>query len=186
MTRNHGVVATARLDVVPLSPPLVAALVAGDLSRAAALAPFPLDAGTFAGDEYVLALRHDQLTADPSEEPWLYRAAVLRDTGAVVARAGFHAPPDDRGTVEIGYSVAPAYRRQGLATELAAGLLAWARGNGARRCLASVRPDNVASLRTIGRLGFVRTGEEVDEIDGLEWVFTLELDRALRHPVAPR
>jgi hypothetical protein len=41
-------------------------------------------------------------------------------------------------------------------------------------------------LRTIGRLGFVRTGEEVDEIDGLEWVFTLELDRALRHPVAPR
>jgi RimJ/RimL family protein N-acetyltransferase len=183
MTRNHDVVTTARLDVVPLSPALVAALVVGDLSRAAALAPFPLDAGTFAGDAYVLALRHDQLTADPSEEPW---AAVLRATGVVVARAGFHASPDDRGTVEIGYSVGPAYRRQGFATELAAGLIAWARRNGARRCLASVRPDNLASLRTIGRLGFVRTGEQVDEIDGLEWVFTLELDRALRHPVAPR
>ena len=26
----------------------------------------------------------------------------------------------------------------------------------------------------LARLGFVRTGEQVDELDGLEWVFTLE------------
>jgi ribosomal-protein-alanine N-acetyltransferase len=95
-------------------------------------------------------------------------------------------PPDADGTVEIGYRVAPAYRRQGLAVELAAGLIAWGGRHGAHWCLASVRPDNVASLRTVARLGFVRTGEQVDEVDGLEWVFTLELHDTLRHPDPPR
>jgi RimJ/RimL family protein N-acetyltransferase len=43
--------------------------------------------------------------------------------------------------------------------------------------VASVSPDNAASLAVVRRLGFVKTGEEVDEVDGLEWVHTLELTR---------
>ncbi|MBK5305628.1 MAG: GNAT family N-acetyltransferase [Frankiaceae bacterium] len=172
-------VSTPRLDLLPLAPPLVAALVARDLAAARALAPFPIEDWTFEGEEHVLALRHAQLTADPAEEPWLYRVAQLRETGVVVGRVGFHAPPDEHGTVEIGYSVAPAYRRQGFATEMAVGLIRWGAEHGARVCLASVRPDNVASLAIIGRLGFARTGEQVDEIDGLEWVFTLTLSGSL-------
>lgn len=168
-------VATPRLDLVTLSPPLVAALVADDLATARTLAPFPIEAGTFEGDAYVLGLRHAQLTADPTEEPWLFRAAVLRSTGDVVGKVGFHAPPDPEGAVEIGYRVDPAYRRQGLALEMAVGLLRWAAEHGATSCIASVRPDNTPSLRIIDRLGFVRTGEQMDEIDGLEWVFSLPL-----------
>ena len=87
-------ITTARLDLVPLSPPLVAALAAGDLEAAQRLVPYRVDQETFAGDAYVFGLRHAQLTADPTEEPWLYRAAVSRETGEVVARIGFHAPPD--------------------------------------------------------------------------------------------
>ena len=166
---------TARLVLRPLSLPLIEALVAGDLPRAAALAPYPVDASTFAGDEHVLRMRREQLRADPTEEPWLYRAAVLRERPVVVARGGFHAPPDAEGTVEIGYRVAPAWQGQGLATELAAGLLGWARAHGAVRCLASVSPGNAASLAIVRRLGFVQTGEHVDEIDGLELVHALEL-----------
>jgi RimJ/RimL family protein N-acetyltransferase len=139
------IVQTARLDLVPLSLPMLEALVDGD-----------------------------QLRADPAEEPWLYRVAVLRSTGHVVARGGFHAPPDGDGTVEIGYSVAPAHRREGLATELATGLLDWARTQGAARCLASVSPGNTASLAIMAWLGFVRTGDQIDERDGLELVHTLE------------
>jgi hypothetical protein len=89
-------VATARLDLVPLPPALVAALVGKDLDAARALAPFPVDDSTFEGDEHVLARRHAQLTADPTEEPWLYRVALLRETGRVVGRIGFHAPPETR------------------------------------------------------------------------------------------
>ena len=175
MTASSSLLATARLDLVPLSLPLIEALLAAELAQAAGLAPYPVDVSTFAGDEYVLGLRRDQLRADPTEEPWLYRAAVLRERGIVVARCGFHAPPDADGTVEIGYRVAPAWRGQGLATELATGLLDWARDQGAVRCLASVSPGNAASLAIVRRLGFVQTGEQMDEVDGLELVHTLEL-----------
>ncbi len=166
---------TPRLKLVPLSPSLVAALVEGDIDRAAALAPFPVDADTFAEDGYVLALRHAQLTADPAEEPWLYRAAVSTATGEVVGRIGFHAPPDADATVEVGYTVAPEHRRQGLALEMCSALFAWGAEHGARRVLASVRPDNAASLAVVARLGFVRVGEEWDDVDGLEWVHALDV-----------
>jgi RimJ/RimL family protein N-acetyltransferase len=165
------------MDLHPLPLPLIDALLAGDLDTARSLAPYPIHESTFAGDEYVLSLRQTQLRADPTELPWLYRAAVLRDTGEVVARCGFHAPPDAEGTVEIGYRVQEAWRRQGLAGELAAAMLEFARSQGAARCLASTTPDNAASQAVLARLGFVRTGEQMDEVDGLEHVFTLELQQ---------
>ena len=169
------ILTTERLELHPLPLPLIDAVLAGDLDRARELAPYDITDATFATDRYVLELRQAQLRADPTEQPWLYRAAVRRGGREVVARGGFHAPPDGDGTVEIGYSVQPAWRRQGLATELAAALIGWAREQGAARCLASAAPDNVASQVVLDRLGFVRTGEAMDDVDGLEWVFTLEL-----------
>ena len=177
MQTGPVLLSTARLDLHPLPLPLIDALLEGDLPRAQSLAPYPITTGTFDRDEYVLTMRQKQLRADPTELPWLYRAAVLRATGEVVARGGFHAPPDADGMVEIGYRVQPSWQGQGLATELAAGLLDWARGQGAARCVASTTPDNRASQAVIARLGFVRTGEWMDEVDGLEWVYTLELVR---------
>jgi RimJ/RimL family protein N-acetyltransferase len=179
-------VSTARLELVPLALPLVAALAAKDLDVARRLADFPIEDDTFAEDDHVLGLRHAQLTKDPSEEPWLYRVALLRETGRVVGRVGFHAPPAPDGSVEIGYSVAPDHRRQGLATEMAVGLIRWGASEGATACIASVRPDNTPSLAIIRRLGFERTGEQMDEIDGLEWVFTMPLTGALPSYDAPQ
>lgn len=173
------IVPTPRLDLVVLPAPLVAALAAGDLDAARELAPFPVDATTFAADAHVLRLRHAQLTEDPSQEPWLLHAAVLRDTGAVVGRVGFHAPPDASGTVEIGYSTTLDHRGRGVATEMAIGLIRWGAAAGARTCLASIRPDNAPSQAIAARLGFGKIGEQVDEIDGLEEVFALTLDGAL-------
>jgi ribosomal-protein-alanine N-acetyltransferase len=169
------IVSTARLDLHPLPLPLIDALLAGDLATAEALAPFRVRAASFEGDDYVLGLRQAQLRADPTELPWLYRAAVLREHGEVVARGGFHAPPDHEGIVEIGYRVLPPWRGRRLAVELASGLIGWAQSQGAARCLASTAPGNAASQAVLTRLGFVRTGEAMDEVDGLEWVFTLEL-----------
>lgn len=170
---------TPRLDLVQLPPPLLQAILDGDLLRADALAPFPVDAQVFGAAEHVMRLRLSQLEKDPTEQPWLLRAAVLRDTGRVVGRGGFHAPPDPAGVVEIGYEVAPDQRRQGLAAEMAVGLMRWAAGRGATACLASIRPDNVSSLALTRRLDFVRTGEQIDDIDGLEWIFTRSLCGAL-------
>jgi RimJ/RimL family protein N-acetyltransferase len=41
------------------------------------------------------------------------------------------------------------------------------------RFIASVSPTNEPSLRLIANLGFVRTGEQWDELDGEEYVFEL-------------
>ena len=168
------IVTTARLDLHPLPLAVIEALLAGDVARADVQVPYAVTAASFPDDTYVLALRRDQLRADASELPWLYRAAVLRETGEVVARAGFHAPPDADGTVEIGYRVLPAWRRRGLATEIVDGMLRWAGAQGARRCLASTGPDNLASRGVLARFGFVETGEQWDDVDGRELVFTLQ------------
>jgi len=159
---------TPRLDLVLLTRAWLMAYVDG--------APLPdlgfTDPHDFlAGSEYVVHLRAEQLAHDPAQEPWLLRAMVLREGGAVVGYANFHAPPDERGMVEIGYQVVPTHRRRGYATEATEAMWAWAAEHGARVLRASIAPDNQPSLAMARRAGFVRVGEQVDDVDGLELVF---------------
>jgi RimJ/RimL family protein N-acetyltransferase len=52
-----------------------------------------------------------------------------------------------------------------------------------RTLRASVAPDNDASLRLIGKLGFVQVGEQWDPDDGLELVHDIGRDAFLeRNP----
>ena len=174
-------VVTSRLRLVSLSLPVLEALLAGDVGRAAARSGVAIDEEGLVGAQHVLRLRHAQLLRDPGEQPWLLRAVVLRGTTTVVGRIGFHAPPDPRGEVEIGYEIWPGHRRRGYALEAARSLLDWAAQQGARRCLASVAPGNTASLALAARLSFTRIGQQVDEVDGLEHVFAVDLA-----PILPR
>jgi len=115
--------------------------------------------------------RLEQIAADPSEEPWLLRAIVDRDEAEAVGYVNFHAPPDERGMVEIGYRIVPSRRRQGYAFEAAEGMWRWAAEHGARVLRASISPDNDPSLALIGKAGFAEVGSQIDEIDGLELIF---------------
>jgi len=90
----------------------------------------------------------------------------------MVGRIGFHGPPDPDGMVEIGYKIDAAYRRRGLGFECARQLIESAeRLPEVSAVRASIAPDNAPSLRIAERLGFVRIGAQIDEIDGLELVF---------------
>lgn len=168
---------TSRFELVSMSLPFMEALAARDIAAAeaeiGATVPddMPVELANF------LDFRIPALRADPSIQPWIGRVIVLEDeTGRrVIGSAGFHAPPDEEGRVEIGYRVEPAYRRQGIATEVASALLDWAqREHGVTRFRASTSPDNLASQAIIAHLGFVQTGSQMDEIDGLELVFDLD------------
>jgi RimJ/RimL family protein N-acetyltransferase len=88
----------------------------------------------------------------------------------------FHGPPEDRGWVEIGYVVSPEFRRRGYALEAAIAMFEWAAEQGVRRFRASVSPDNGPSLAMVRKMGFHQIGEQMDEIDGLEYVFEASLD----------
>ncbi len=159
---------TERLDLVLLTRAWVDAYVEG--SRLPDLG-FRDPDGFVGGSEYVVHLRAEQLRHAPDHEPWLLRAMVLRAAGTAVGYANFHAPPDERGMVEIGYQVVPRHRRRGYATEAAQGMWGWAGRHGARVLRAAIAPDNEASLAMVARAGFVRVGVQQDEVDGEELVF---------------
>jgi RimJ/RimL family protein N-acetyltransferase len=97
---------------------------------------------------------------------------VAEPDGVVVGHAGYHGPPDEAGMVEVGYTVDPAYRRQGYAKAILAALLERAAAEpDVRTVRASISPSNAASLATIAGFGFLEVGEQWDEEDGLELLF---------------
>jgi RimJ/RimL family protein N-acetyltransferase len=147
------------------------ALVRKDLDAASAAAGVPLPAW-FPENEFLWTLRYGQVVGEPEQAPWLTRVVVDAATGAAVGLAGFHGPPDERGMVEVAYSVDPAFRRRGYARAMLGAALEWAAAApGVAVVRASVSPENAASLATLRPFGFVHVGEQVDEEDGLELLF---------------
>lgn len=91
----------------------------------------------------------------------------------MIGHVGFHGPPKD-AAAEMGYTIFPAYRGKGYATEAVQGLMAWGRAHGVERFVLSISPGNAPSLAVARRLGFKRVGRQIDEEDGLEYVFELK------------
>lgn len=174
MTLVDDSISTHRLQLVSLTPSLLRAVARGDLAEVQRQLDAPMGSGWEEG--VPAAHRLQQLAADPSEQPWLVRAMFASEPRRVVGSIGFHAPPDAHGRVEIGYDVVAAERRKGYAREAIHALLDWAWATGrVRVCVASVSPDNAASLALVRRFGFRHVGEQIDEVDGLEWVFERSL-----------
>ena len=87
---------------------------------------------------------------------WL---VVRRADGRIVGDLGTHGPPDGEGCVEIGYSLAPSVRGQGLGTAAVAALVTRLTAvPEIRRLTAVTGAHNAASRRLLERLGFHLTG----------------------------
>jgi ribosomal-protein-alanine N-acetyltransferase len=67
-----------------------------------------------------------QAAALPGDERFGVWVMIERASRSVVGDIGFMGPPDEDGSVEVGYSVIPARRRDGYATEAARAIVAWA------------------------------------------------------------
>ena len=164
------------MRLVGIPPAAMQALVAGDVERASRLTGIRLSKYLASDDcTWLWRIRLEQAARDPASSYWVARAAVAED-GRVVGHAGFHGPPDETGTVEVGYTVDPAFRRRGYARAMVRALLAWASDEvSVTRVRASISPDNEASLATIRGFGFGRTGEQWDEDDGLEIIYEVRV-----------
>ena len=93
--------------------------------------------------------------ASPGAEPT--RLIVHTTDRTLIGETGFHGPPDESGTVEVGYSIIPAYRGQGFASEATCVLIDRALSRpGIRRVIAECLDDNVASLKVLEKLGMKR------------------------------
>jgi RimJ/RimL family protein N-acetyltransferase len=165
---------TARLRLDPLLPATIEALLAGDREKASEAQGVELtDEFVESLDDFFLQVQLDRMTANPAGGGWCARTMVRLEDQALVGHCGFHGPPEDVGRAEIGYTVLPSQRGAGFATEAAAALVHFAAERGAGTVFATVAPDNAPSLRVVEKLGFVRTGVQIDEIDGEELVFEL-------------
>lgn len=73
----------------------------------------------------------------------------------LVAAAGYFGPPNERGEVEIGYSVMPQHQNKGYAREIVGALVEIAFSDPRVKCVnARTSPDNRASQRVLEHTGF--------------------------------
>ena len=82
-----------------------------------------------------------------------------RVTGEVIGDIGFHGPPDEAGTVEIGYGIVEQYRGRGLVGESAVAICrlacSWLE---VTRIVAQTEEGNAASAGVLGHAGFREDG----------------------------
>jgi [ribosomal protein S5]-alanine N-acetyltransferase len=156
---------TARLELVAARPEhLEAELEGAERLKTLLDAEVPPSWPPGEYDRHAIAYFRDRL-AEGGEAvvPWYVwyaiQPATAGDPATLVACGGYFGPPAPDGTVEIGYSVVPEWRRHGYATELVQALTKRAFDDLAvRRILAETTVENVASLAVLGRCGFRRMG----------------------------
>ncbi len=164
-----------RLDLVPLIPAFLRAMLEHDLAAAGAILQVSLPDGLLDSTD-VIAWWLKKLETDPTYQPWGPRAMVLRERRTMIGHIGFHTAPDAEylrpyapGGVEFGFTVFPPFLRQGYAREASRALMQWAyQSHDVTRFVLSIRPDNTASQALAAGLGFVRIGSHIDDVDGLE------------------
>jgi RimJ/RimL family protein N-acetyltransferase len=166
------------IELRPMTPRFIEAVLDGRREEAAAELGIELpDEFPNQGELGFLGLRLRQMREDELFEVWCPHAVVLG--GQMIGHAGYHGPPgvnsahaDD--AVEYGYSIYPPWRGRGFATEASRLLMDQAEAlAGVRHFVLSIAPTNDPSLAIARKFGFVRTGEHMDEEDGLELVFEL-------------
>lgn len=83
---------------------------------------------------------------------------VEKVSGLAVGTIGFFGPPDDTGTVMIGFGLVKAVRGQGYATEALRGLVEYARAQPSVRAItADSLRHNASAHRVLEKAGFCRT-----------------------------
>ena len=164
-------VETPRLSLIPLDLELVRAA-QRDVREVGALlgARVPHD---WPGADLaeILPFVEEWLAEDPGRAIWT-RVVLQRAERTLIGSIGFKAAPDASGSVEIGYGIVAAYRRQGYAVEAARGLIDWVvREHGVVEVTAECFAANLASQGVLARLGMRRTGRDGDL---LQW--SLQVD----------
>ena len=152
---------TSRLDLIPMTQALATSERGGGAALATALnVPKPAEWPPDFYDADDLE-RMERLLDDPTNAGWALNYLILRSPApALVGVAGYSGRPTDDGIVELGYSVLPAHRRQGLATEAVAALLVHAfQHPSVHLVVAETFPHLTASIGVLLRNHFLLSAE---------------------------
>jgi [ribosomal protein S5]-alanine N-acetyltransferase len=159
------VLRTGRTEVRPVTLEVAEALLRSD---AAFRERFGLDvaAGYLAFPEALPATLGALRSGMPPE--WFSHLIIDGERNVVVGLGGFTGPPSD-GVVEVGYSVAPAHRGRGHATEAVRLWIDRAARAGVPLVRAHTLAEEGPSTTVLAKLGFTRVAEIDDPEDGPVW-----------------
>lgn len=133
----------------------------------------------------LIRLRMKDYRTDNKYISWGLHAVGLRKSKEMVGFIGFHTRPNPDylhsiapNSIEIGYTIFLPFRRLGFAEEAIGGMLNWAvKQHPLESFIASVSPTNLPSTALVKKLGFQKIGEQIDEVDGLEFVYSLAVGK---------
>ena len=109
-----------------------------------------------------------KLTEDREEIGWWTYFPIHKLENKLIGSCGYKGKPSESGQVEIGYEIAPDYRNNGFATEIANGLILNAFSDQrVKLILAHTLSEENASMRILRKIGFIKVGEINDPEDGM-------------------
>jgi [ribosomal protein S5]-alanine N-acetyltransferase len=140
---------TARLRLEPVTPEMADAARAGQHAFAHVIgADAPSD--WCQASLGLVARSISQLDQAPTRA-----IAIHRQEGVVIGDVRFEPSPRSQSEFEIGYGIARSRRREGYAVEAVNAVIDWLfEDAGAETILAGCDASNIASVRTLRRLGF--------------------------------
>ena len=146
----------------------------------------PIDSWIYTGKSYTnpfrqlmddtgpLAWRVPQVKADPALNKWFVRWIVLKSTHEIIGSSSFHGAPNDDGMIEIGLGIEEKFQSQGFGFEALKGMWGWVCAQeGVKILRYTVSITNLPSIALVNKFGFIRVGEQLDEIDGPEEIYEM-------------
>lgn len=122
--------------------------------------------------------RINQVRTDPKAAKYLLRVVVLKESMEIVGSSGFHNLPDKNGMIKIGFGIDPAFQNKGYGKQLLHGMWNWVVEDTRVKTLRfTVSPSNIISKSIIQKLKFDLIGEQVDDVDGVEEVYELNINK---------
>ncbi|MCE9572870.1 MAG: GNAT family N-acetyltransferase [Deltaproteobacteria bacterium] len=167
---------TERLELVPITLPMVEAVMQGDRARAEAVAEASLPEA-WPGEALIaraFGASLEAIRSDPTRRLWGDTLLISRDPARrVLGSVVFHGLPAD-GVAEVGYGVEEESQGQGYATEATRACVAWALAqDGIHAVAATVFSWNRPSLRVVEKLGMAPHGVRDHETLGELLTFIL-------------
>jgi len=158
----------ARLNLVDGTHALLSAAIAGPESLEALLGASVAEG--WAGFPEALPVIRATYEASPGVQAWGSLFFLEPEARALVGFGGFKGPPSPEGVVEIGYAIAPAFQRQGLATDAVAQMVQRAFADPTIRAVDAHTLGNAnPSTRVLEKSGFQRIAEFHDPNEGAVW-----------------
>jgi len=106
----------------------------------------------------------------PKQGGWIQYAIALKDTDELIGDLGCYIKEDDARQARIGFTIASKHWRKGYISEVVPYLLEYLfDGMNVHRIVADCDADNIASYRTLEKLGFRREAHFVESylVDGV-------------------